>query len=109
MSGFRFIRPANGFRIVVEDAPKSYIESECSGDENIRRYWDAMLERMKMTALVEGQEVREGHWTLVAQGAPKLGVPTLQACFTHDHTTLTIYAALVWQLGEAELDDDEDW
>ena len=60
-----------------------------------------------MTALKEGEELKDGVWSFTAEGAPKLGVPTLQALFTHDEKTLTIINALVWRPGDEDPDEDE--
>lgn len=107
MNSFRFIRPSGGFRIIIEERPRDYIRAECSENPRVALYWEALLERLKMTALREGYEVTDGWWTFLAEGAPKLGVPSIQVLFTHDQTSLTITAAMVWQPGDLDPDEIE--
>ena len=73
----------------------------------IKRCWEGLLERLKMTALVEGEEMANDVWSYVAEGAPKLGVPTIQVLFIRDLRTLTIINALVWGPGDDDPDAEE--
>jgi hypothetical protein len=60
-----------------------------------------------MTALREGNEIESGFWSFIAEGAPKLNVPTIQVLFKHDQTSLTIYNVLFWSPGDDDPDEDE--
>jgi hypothetical protein len=104
---FRFIRPSGGFKIIIIDSVKQYIDSECSENQRLRQFFDALFERMKMTALKEGEEIRDGKWSFIAEGSPKLNVPTIQVLFTHTQTTLTIFNALVLSAADEDPDEDE--
>jgi hypothetical protein len=66
-----------------------------------------MFERFKFTALKEGEEFRDGEWSFVADGSSGFGVPTIQLLFTHDLTTIWVHAALVYQEGDEDPDENE--
>jgi hypothetical protein len=102
----KFIRPGGGFKIVLDESVQSYVDSEFDHQPAYRRHWNDLLGRIKMTALREGTECRNGYWTILANGAPMFGVPTVTLIFTHDFTTLYIKAALFWQDGDHDPDDD---
>ena len=103
---FRFIRPAKGFRIIVEDLPKAYIDAEITENPVVERLWSSLLLRMAFTALREGEEIADGVWSYIAEGAPKLSIPTIQVLFRHDMTTIWIAHALLWRPGEDDPDED---
>jgi hypothetical protein len=91
----------------VLESVQTYVNSEFSGNAKLQQFWEALLERIKFTALKEGREIEDGHWSFVAEGAPKLNVPTIQVLFTHDQTSLTIHNALFWGLGDDDPDEGE--
>jgi hypothetical protein len=61
---------------------------------------------MRMTALREGEQLTDDVWSFTAAGAPRLNVPTIQVLFTHDLSSLTVFAALMSGPDDDDPDDD---
>src|SRR5262249_4455086 len=94
----QYARPPGGFRVVVVQRVKDYIEAEARENFRISQYWQDILDRVKLTALREARKIAEKPptFTFIAMGAVDFHIPTIQIVFTLHADTMTVTAALVW-------------
>ena len=103
-------RPSGGFKIVVREIVRRYIDSETDGNQRIRQFWTDILSRIAITGLREGTKLK-GHglrFLFIAEGAPDFFIPSIKIVYECFGDTLTVTAALVMQEADYEADDDSE-
>lgn len=92
------VRPPSGFRVIVEEHVKDYIHCESTQNVRVEQFWKDILQRIKFTALREGEPVSgcsPPRFVFLAEGAPRFELPHVRLVYEIFADTLTVKAALV--------------
>lgn len=91
-------RPPGGFRIIVKDDVETYVRSEAIENPQVTRHWADILDRIKITALKEGDPVpgcSPPRFFYLALGAPRFRVPNVRLVYEVFSDTLTVKSAVM--------------